>query len=77
MNSIRFEIDPFVAENFPHFRVGGFVCNDLDQVTASLPLTAPLRLDEALTIQNLVDDPRIAAWRKAFQGMGLRRMALP
>lgn len=78
-NVLEFEIDQAVINEFPDIIVAGFLVGRL-RASSELLTGLDQRMDVArnrltvqgLTLQNLVNDPRITAWRNAFQKMGLK-----
>jgi DNA/RNA-binding domain of Phe-tRNA-synthetase-like protein len=77
--TLEFGIDRAVLDSFPDLIVAGFWVTRLTTFAERwgesdrLMEVARSRLKEqGLTLQNLVNDPRIAAWRSAFQKMGLK-----
>lgn len=77
--STQIQIDPRVLETFPGVRVGGFCASQLHQaqldearILALWRETAEALEAQQITLQNLADDPRIAAWRSATSAAGLK-----
>lgn len=76
-NNMNIVIDHSLLARFPDLLVGGFLVDEL-RVAAGSVDPAPLTLAanaalaaRAITVDNLVQDPRIAKWRQAIRECGV------
>lgn len=74
--TLALEVEQGVVKEFPEIAVGGFLVEGLKALTAG-PADHMQRaraglIDRGLCVQNLSDEPRVAAWRDAFRRMGLK-----
>ena len=76
MSTLRLEIDPAVAAEYPEILVGGFVVDGLDRLSGVpedvFSSARPDLEGDGLTLQNLPGDPRIQGWREAIGRCGLK-----
>jgi DNA/RNA-binding domain of Phe-tRNA-synthetase-like protein len=78
IGTITLEIEQRVIDSFPEIAVGGFLVKELDSAAVSLRAgaeqmeSARAALAQEVSLQNLVNDPRIRDWRDAFTRMGLK-----
>ena len=77
MASIAFSISDDVFARFPEYVRGVVVAYDVTNGPTPLDLVAQLRVAEAsvrsrLTLETLIAEPRIAAWREAFRKIGVK-----
>lgn len=79
MTAVSFEIEPAVRRRFPQVMVGGFIVDELAtasvaaQDTERVTAEARRRIESAgIDPNNLVQEERIAAWRRAMTDCGLK-----
>jgi DNA/RNA-binding domain of Phe-tRNA-synthetase-like protein len=77
--TLALEVEQGVVKKFPEVAVGGFLVGGLKALNAC-PADLMQRaraglIDLGLCVQNLSDEPRVAAWRDAFRRMGLKPSA--
>ena len=74
---LTFSLSPALLDRFPDCRAGGFLVHGLRAAAARLaeepePLSAAALETAGITQQNLADEPRIQAWRRAIARCGLK-----
>jgi len=74
---LTFSLSPTLLDRFPDCRAGGFLVHGLQTAAARLaeepePLSAAALEAAGITQQNLADEPRIQAWRRAIARCGLK-----
>lgn len=80
MITLELKVRPEVREKFNGFSAGGFLVTNLERAQQGLQAAAAEEMvnavsaltEQGLNMQNLVNDPRIAAWRDAFSSSGLK-----
>ena len=79
IKTISIGIEQQTINSFPRIVVGGFLAKGLGKAANRLGEDAEQMraargalLEEGLSLENLVNDPRICGWREAFMRMGLK-----
>ncbi len=77
MSELFYTIHPAVFEKFPGYVRGVVVAHDVTNGASPAELLALLRAEEAalrtrLTLEHILEHPRIQAWRDVYRAIGIR-----